>query len=220
MSEDSKGSFFHVFILIFIGHLLIGWAQNAKKEVDFEHNKAEKAAYEAQVEGIKQDKARIRGFREPKTDPYIDIVKKGVLKLDPSVSVGDAFDGYDFFQKTSWKSFVSDQNRRVVEMSGMFDFDKFAGTSIPEAKGQPVLSSAMVYKAKQKLNGVGISYVIQFAIAKDNASFEIKFSGIEIEKAVRPDKETFQENGISILERIFANKPAPTVWLILASNSK
>lgn len=218
MSESRRGSIASFFVLAIIVYFLI-WAAKANKEANIEFDKTHKIQLEEMAQDNRVIRNTLRGHMEPKTDPFVNLVKNGVLELDRSVSVGDALNDYKFFKKTSWKSFVAEQNRRIVEFSAQFDFDKFAGTSIPEAK-KSVLSPAMVSKSKQKLNGVEISYVVQFSIAKKDSSFDIAFSALEIEKKGRSDKETFPEKGNSILKPVFFNKPVPTVWLILASNAK
>jgi hypothetical protein len=52
----------------------------------------------------------------------IDIVKRSVLRdLDETLSIGDAFDKYEYFTKTEWKEFTSDQETEVVEVIGYYN---------------------------------------------------------------------------------------------------
>jgi hypothetical protein len=52
-------------------------------------------------------------------------VKNGTLEFDETVKVGDAFDNYKYFSKTSWKEITSDQNKKVVEFVGTYDDSEF-----------------------------------------------------------------------------------------------
>lgn len=61
MSSSNKGSFFSIFILIFIGYFLITSLQDANKEAWGKIDKAEKASRESMAQAIKLDKARLRG---------------------------------------------------------------------------------------------------------------------------------------------------------------
>lgn len=54
-------------------------------------------------------------------DSTISKVKKGTLPLDKSTTIGDAFDNYSFFTKTSWKKFETKQKSTVVEFEGKLD---------------------------------------------------------------------------------------------------
>ena len=51
------------------------------------------------------------------SDP-IKIVKNGILKFDSSITIGDAFDNYKFFESVSWEHFTTEQGRNVVQCIG------------------------------------------------------------------------------------------------------
>lgn len=61
MSSSGKGSFFKIFMLIFVGYILITFVQDENKKTNLEIDKAEKASRESMAQGIKLDKARLRG---------------------------------------------------------------------------------------------------------------------------------------------------------------
>jgi len=48
-------------------------------------------------------------------------VKNGRIQLDESITLGDAFDNYEYFSKTKWDSFKDDQNRQIVQVTGIID---------------------------------------------------------------------------------------------------
>lgn len=42
-----------------------------------------------------------------------DVVKSGTLQIDSSVTVGDALNGYQYFDDREWKSFEDSQKRQI-----------------------------------------------------------------------------------------------------------
>jgi hypothetical protein len=144
-------------------------------------------------------------------------VKEGTLNIDPSVTVGDVFNGYKYFSYKTWKSFKDSQNRQIVEFNGKLDFDKFANT---ELEGM-TLTSEMVKKAKSQLGDIEVTYVAQFAISKDGKTFRLNYSGIRISGTNKDTGKNFfkdnPDNDLSVLQNIYANKPEPTTWALLYS---
>lgn len=66
-------------------------------------------------------------FNVCKADEFIDninIVKSSTFEFDKSVSIGDAFDTYEYFKETSWECFNTKQRRTVVEFKGKIDLIK------------------------------------------------------------------------------------------------
>ena len=55
----------------------------------------------------------------------VDTVKDGMLSFDKSTTIGNAFDNYSCFKKTSWKEIHTKQKQVVVEFEGIFDLSKF-----------------------------------------------------------------------------------------------
>lgn len=51
----------------------------------------------------------------------IQLVKKGSLQSDSTVTVGDALDNYKHFESTKWESFKSPDGRKVVEFRGVYN---------------------------------------------------------------------------------------------------
>jgi len=49
-----------------------------------------------------------------------DIIKKSILDIDYSISIGEALDNYKFFTKTEWREFTSTERREVVEFKGYY----------------------------------------------------------------------------------------------------
>lgn len=47
-------------------------------------------------------------------------VKNGTLDFDKSITVGQAFDKYKYFSSTKWRSFTTDNGRKIVEVQGVF----------------------------------------------------------------------------------------------------
>ncbi len=69
----------------------------------------------------------------------VKTIKNGTLEFDKSITVGQAFDKYKYFSSTKWKSFSTDNGRKIVEVQGTFKNeylqhmrweDKFASASL------------------------------------------------------------------------------------------
>ncbi len=58
----------------------------------------------------------------------VDTVKDGYLPFDTSMTVGEAFDNYEWFTSTEWTSFETTQKRKtikIVELKAMVDIHQF-----------------------------------------------------------------------------------------------
>ncbi|TSK08555.1 MAG: hypothetical protein FPO08_04405 [Geobacter sp.] len=58
-----------------------------------------------------------------KFDTDVSIVKNGVLDIDKSLTVGQAFSSYKYFKNKTWKATKDIQGRRFVTFKGVFDTD-------------------------------------------------------------------------------------------------
>ena len=153
-----------------------------------------------------------------KTDPIM-LVKNGTLDFDKSVTVGNALDNYKYFSNQSWRSFVDDQKRTVVEFTALFDYNKFVGAEIEGI----TITDAMLTRAKAKLGELTLTYLVQFKIAADGKSFELAYSAT---KMTGRSKETgkltdgdMPDKDLSPLSLIYNNKPALAPLGILISAS-
>ena len=45
---------------------------------------------------------------------YINLVKQGTLKIDRTLTVGQAFNSYKYFKDVKWSTYVTKRGRRVV----------------------------------------------------------------------------------------------------------
>ena len=127
----------------------------------------------------------------------IESVKSGTLDLDESLTVGEAFESYDYFTDVEWTTFETDRNRILVEVTGTYVDDFLARTS-KEDKDKP----------KKAL------LVVQFAVNRDGESFNVKYLGIEgITEDNREVTGRFTENiytlqmvsGIEVLSYVYEN---------------
>ena len=150
-----------------------------------------------------------------------DIVKNGVLNIDPSVTVGDALNGYKYFGHTDWKSFEDSQKRRIVEFNGIFDYDKFSDTKT-EQLPTVVLTADNIHKMKERSQGLKIAYVAQFSISRDGEAFELRYSGFKAfganqnaDKKIKGMEKEQPDEGFKLLKNIYGNKLDPSVWMFL-----
>ena len=150
-----------------------------------------------------------------------DSVKNGVLKIEPSVTVGDAFNGYKYFSTKEWKAFKDSQNRQIVEFRGKVDIDKYSGTSLPLVG---TLTKEKIKRAKEKLGNPVFTYVAQFVVYKNGKTFELRYNGVHIS---RMDARTGKKKEDDVpflflfnLGAVYKNSPLPYVFNVLLRNSK
>ncbi len=102
----------------------------------------------------------------------IDQVKDGILEMNKSTTVGEAFDNYDFFTKTTWTKWKTKQGVTIVEFNGKMDlteaftnyelFKKFMTMSKADLKRSPEAMTAalefmtMIQKAQETLDNLEI----------------------------------------------------------------
>jgi hypothetical protein len=153
----------------------------------------------------------------------VKMVKKGSIALDKSVTVGNAFDGYQYFSQRAWSAITDPQKRKIVQFRGRYDFDKFVGVEIPELGG--TLDKDMVKKAKAILGPAKIqyTYTVQFALSKEDDTFEVKYSGIEM-RALNKDTgkmvtEDLPDEEFKCLQNIYTNKPEPAISVMIIQSS-
>lgn len=146
-----------------------------------------------------------------------DVVKNGTLQIDSSVTVGDALNGYQYFDDHEWKSFEDPQKRQIVEFNGTLDFDKFYDSELQGIK----LTADMVKKAKKKLGDLAMTYEAQFAVSKDGKTFELRYSGVKMSGTNRDTgkkmDQDLADDDYLMIQHIYANKPEPSTWGLLLS---
>jgi hypothetical protein len=93
------------------------------------------------------------------------IVKTGTFNFDKSQTVGQAFGNYIYFTNIFWEAFRSENNDRIVQLTGDIDLELY-----PKGK-------------KWKENGIKKAEVIyQFLITNKGKSFEAYTFGIKFYK--------------------------------------
>ncbi len=170
----------------------------------------------------------------------IRLVKNGTLTIDSDVTVGDAFEGYKYFKTRKWKFFKDSQKRQVVEFNGVYDYDKFIGTTVctgleftPNMTRATTvqLTANMVNKTRKSLEDIKSTYVIQFTISKDNKSFQARYSGIEItritskipnlsEDIQKVPVKTIKDVNLSTLKKIYSNEPEEEIGALILTTGE
>ena len=148
----------------------------------------------------------------------VDLVKKGTISLDMSITVEDALDRYDYFSSTSWTTFEDTQKRTIVEFRGVMDFDSYVNSTFAGI----ALSQEMISKARDTVTA--LIYIAQFAISKSDVTFSLRYSGLNIlgthmKTGEAVDKKMPDENRKMILA-IYNNSPETTTWSALYSLSQ
>jgi hypothetical protein len=103
-------------------------------------------------------------------------VKSGSLKIDSSVTVGNALDNYKYFSSTSWKEFEDSQKRIVVEFNGKIPLDTVIN-NIANGRDKEV-ENRFLLKYPEFKSGAIVR--IQFLVDVDRKSFSVGYSCIEI----------------------------------------
>ena len=147
-------------------------------------------------------------------DPAIKMVRKGALKMDPTVTISDALERYKCFGKSQWRSFRDAQNRHIVEFDAIYDLNKCPGDP------QEADENAEIQKIIDELSKeCFVAYQAQFAMnAMDGESFELWYSGIKVvrfdlvtreikQKKDYPDSFDYLSVKSSALLHIYNNEP-------------
>ncbi len=125
----------------------------------------------------------------------IDIVKSGILKIDKSVTVGNAIDNYKYFSSASWKEFEDDQKRNVVEFNGKIKTDAIVN-SLSDDRAKKILGEIV---ARHPNFNKGALVRMQFLIDADSKSFKLGYSSVNF------NGQNTCENKIDIIEDIYRN---------------
>lgn len=96
-------------------------------------------------------------------DSNTSLVKNGVLEMNGSLTVGEAFDNYKYFKEVEWSEFESDNGRDVVEIYGTADME--AHPSSEEWRKQGIVEMKLFF---------------QFVVLRDGESFELLSGGLEM----------------------------------------
>jgi hypothetical protein len=128
----------------------------------------------------------------------IDLIKNGVLELDKTVTVGNALEGYKYFNKKEWKVVEDSQKRKSVEFYGTIDL--------------PSVYEGIEPKLKQDLlSTVNDSvYYVKFNISADNKSFSVAGGGEKVSfkngKKYEDDQDAQSLLISGALQNIFKNQ--------------
>ena len=125
----------------------------------------------------------------------VETVKKGVLGLDKSTTIGNALGYYDYIKSPQWSSFEDKQKRKVVQFKAPLDQVKIAKAIVSDT----VLKTLIADK-KSILYSVQWSLVIQFRILP-NDKFDVGYIGFE------NNKGKDERGDINNLKRIYKNEP-------------
>jgi hypothetical protein len=121
------------------------------------------------------------------------VVKNGTLDFDKSITVGQAFDKYKYFSSTKWKSFSTDNGKKIVEVEGVFKNEYLQHMAWED-------------------QFASVSLIVQFTINKDD-TFEI--SALAFDVLTRNGDKKRQDIGESLttkqfntfLKELYNNKP-------------
>ncbi|TLU83196.1 MAG: hypothetical protein FDX30_09065 [Chlorobium sp.] len=134
----------------------------------------------------------------PIIDKDVSIIKDGVLKFDNTLTVGQAFDNYKYFNKVQWNSSKSENGRRIVTVIANIDLDKANNSTDSDNTSDNHLSNIKHIQFKQ-----------EFIINVDN-TFNAGWYGVigEIKDGteVYPEKKSLSYRNIALLKKIYDNE--------------
>lgn len=69
-------------------------------------------------------------------EDIVSMVKKSTLSIDKTVSIGQAFDKYEFFSEKHWENFIDGKERKIARFCGVFHltFDSYVNEAVYAAK--------------------------------------------------------------------------------------
>ncbi len=138
------------------------------------------------------------------SDPE-NLVKKGILLIDPSLTVGDALNNYRHFNKTEWKVFRDTRKRQFVEFSGKININGLVGTK--DYNDRELTPDAL----KTFMNMYGsacFTYNALFVISADGKTFNLARSIIKL-TGKKENEEV--DCGDEILRKIYNDEPQTSV---------
>jgi hypothetical protein len=120
----------------------------------------------------------------------VSLVKDGTLAFDKSLTIGQAFDNYQYFDNVKWEEITTDNGKKVVQVNAIIDLDK-------HPKG-----------VEWKKNIKEMKYIFQFTINQDE-TFQLSYGGIEA-ISINDEKNEINANNSQLmqnLKEVYGNVP-------------
>jgi uncharacterized RDD family membrane protein YckC len=158
---------------------------------------------------------------QPPIDNNIIGVKGGTLNFDNTVKIGPAIEGCSYLKQVTWKSFVTNQGRRVVEADAVVNLDAYKDSDL----GDGTKLSADWVDALKAVPGLEIDYSAQFDLSQTDATITLAYSGYEFKgRNAQTDKPFDQEikdtNDLKSIKSIFASNPDPQIEAVIIALSQ
>ena len=140
-------------------------------------------------------------------DP-VELVKTGILDMDKTVTVGDAFQAYKFFQNPRWNKVETEQKKIIVEFRGDVKFESYDGLKFQYF----TIDKDIIQKAKSAVKN--FTFLTQFAINKDGKAFEIQYAGYEVLNKNGETKD-IKADDLEPVKNIFKNAADPETLILI-----
>jgi len=98
----------------------------------------------------------------------VSLVKSGRLEMDPSVTVGQAIDNYQYFKAVRWESNIQKNGRKVVSAIGEYDMEMLPAGFSPNG----VNITGMLVESFQAMGGAkvdGLMAIYDFHLNQDGS---------------------------------------------------
>lgn len=146
--------------------------------------------------------AAMQGCRLTTSD--IELVKKGVMELDKTLTVGEAFDGWAQCSQKKWEAFETANGRKVVEFS-------CAALGVPELVTRGVVAGDYGTPSNpgmpNYLNLAEAVYVFQWGINKDD-TFILLYGGSTWRWKDGTVSEQAEDDSVLLVRAVYNNESA------------
>lgn len=207
--------------IIFVIFVLVTLSNNIGKSID------------STVAAMKPSSSAPAASTTPASNDPVAAVKNGVLQLDTSVTIGNAFDHYKYFPVCRWRTLQAENGRTVVQVDGAVDFQRLTAEDVAEflAKyyqelGFPKPASDLTQEAEKMLASArraiaGVHILVEFAITQDG-SFTYRTTSVQAikpDKTLSPELVKTQEDSEKLLTAIYDNRlPDVVLSAVLAGS--
>jgi hypothetical protein len=160
----------------------------------------------------------------PATADYLSIVRNGVLDIDRSVTIGNAFDHYKYFHGPErWNALQTENGRIVVQVEGYIDLGKL---DVADVRGAVANFELQLKEAERMLTNVrkhivSLRVTVEFVIMQDGG-FEVRTAGAQAIKpdgALSPELIKKEEDVEKLLRAIYENEMPPMILSVVLAGS-
>ncbi len=159
---------------------------------------------------------------QPPNDDNVSTVKNGTLEFDNTVKIGPALEGCSFLKNVAWKSFETDQGRKIVEADASVNLDAYKNTDLGDGSKLP---PEWVDGAEKAMPGLQVTYSAQFELSQTDNGITVGYSGYTVKGRASDTGKPFEQDikdtdDSKSIKSVFANTPDPQVAALIVALSQ